>query len=62
MQRRDFLKFLSLVSLYSPTALTKNFNKKIDGYPTIMKYRYGKPVEEFVSKKNYKNLKKFIEK
>ena len=28
MQRRDFLKFLSLVSLYSPTALTKNLNKK----------------------------------
>jgi|TARA_Y100000389_G_C17413482_1_gene492298 thioredoxin-like negative regulator of GroEL len=40
----------------------KKFRDTIDGYPTIMKYRYGKPVEEFVSKKNYKNLKKFIEK
>jgi thioredoxin-like negative regulator of GroEL len=40
----------------------KKFRDAIEGYPTIMKYKYGKPVEEFISKKNYKNLKKFIEK
>lgn len=41
--------------------LKAKYRKNIDGYPTIIKYKNGKRIEEFNNKREYKELKKFIQ-